>query len=234
MFKFNLLFALLLGTVVAFTSCSDDELTPEEIEAKEKQELIDKAANTLEEIGSKKWKLEDYQASEKLVAAANEGHTQAFTRVGNLRHIKGLDFTLTFTAVGDSLKPVVTTDLTTEQITEKQWAHQNDLYAAYGQLDFLLISQEAFLSDLKRIIVAPFAADDLKAIEIIDESKAECIFKIGARDFSEMSYEDVVLSSRKLIGENDDKIYFNEDGTLTVETTSVDFGVSKLILKEVK
>jgi len=42
------------------------------------------------------------------------------------------------------------------------------------------------------------------------------------------------LAQKKLIGGNSDKIYFNEDGTLTVETTDVEFGVSKLILEEVK
>ena len=41
--KFNYLFALLLGALVSFTSCDkDDDLSPEELEANQTEELIGK------------------------------------------------------------------------------------------------------------------------------------------------------------------------------------------------
>ncbi len=102
------------------------------------------------------------------------------------------------------------------------------------QTGFLYDTQEYYLASLRRTLAAPFAADEAKVTDIVNEETGECVLKIGKTDFSGFSYDDLVLAQRKLIAGNLDKIYINEDGTLTVESTSTEFGVSKYIYQQVK
>ncbi|WP_430972302.1 hypothetical protein [Sunxiuqinia rutila] len=233
--KRNLFFALLLGAVASFTSCSkDDDLTPEEIEANEKQELVDEVTTNFNTVTSTLWTFKEFQPSEDLLAASEtEDGAIAKTIMVKAEHAKNFNLILSFVAEGDSFNPKVDVNLSDEEIDTQLKAFQDAVYPEFAEWGFIL-GKESTLASFRRVIAAPFAADELKIDDITNEETGLCIFSIAMRDFSELSYEDAVLAQKQLVAGNSDRIYFNEDGTLTVETTDVEFGVSKLILEEVK
>lgn len=233
--KRNVIFALLLGAVASFTSCSkDDDLTPEEIEAKEKQELVAEITTNFETITTAQWAFKEFQPSDDLLAASESlDGALAKTTMEKAEHAKNFNLALSFVAEGNSFKAKVDVNLSDEEIDTQLKAYQDAVYPEFSEWGFIL-GKESTLASFRRFIAAPFAADDLKIDDITNEETGLCIFSISMRDFSELSYDDTVLAQKKLIEGNSDKIYINADGTLTVETTSTDYGVSKLILEEVK
>jgi len=233
--KFNVFFALLLGAMVSFTACSkDDELTAEELEAKQTKELLEKISDNFTGVTSMKWTLKEFQPSDDMLADSKTvDGAEAKTIIVKAEHAKNFNLILSFLEDGDFLKPKVDVNLTDEEIDTKLKAFQDAVYPDFADWGFIL-GKESTLAGFRRVIAAPFAADDLGIDDITSEETGLCIFKIGMSDFSKLSYDDVVLAQKKLIAGNSDKIYFNEDGTLTVETTQEKYGVSKLILEEVK
>lgn len=234
MSKINIFFTLLLGAVVSFSSCSkDDELTPEELEAKEAKELLENITANFNTITSKEWAFQEFQPSADLLAASKtEDGVVAKTTMVKIEQVNNFGLVLSFEAAGDLFKTNVAMNVPEAEMEEKLIAYQ-DAIAGFPA-GFLYDTKEYYMASVRRIIAAPFAADEAKIEEIVDESTGKCILEIGQRDFSNLSYDDLVLAQKKLIAGNSDKIYINEDGTLTVETTSEDYGVSKFILKEVK
>jgi len=236
--KMNGIYALLLGALVCLTACSkEDELSPEELEAKQTKELLEKISDNYSSFTSKKWAYKDFVFSDDLLAASKtEDGIQAKTIVDNASQASNFNMELTFEEVqGDSLKVNVDFNLTDEQIDAKLLEYQDAIYPDFSAWGMgLILGKEETLAQLRRVIASPIAADDLKTAEITDLKTGLCKFKIGKADFAKLMYEDLVLSQKKLIGGNNDKIYLNEDGTLTVESTHTDYGVSKLILEEVK
>lgn len=232
--KVNVFFALLLGTMIGFTSCSeDDELTPEELEAKQTEELLETITSNFDAITSKKWTLKEFQPSDDMVAASKtEDGAVALTTITKAEHAKEFNFVLSFVADGALFKPEVDIDLSDEEIDTKLKAFQDAVYPDFAEWGFIL-GKESTLASFRRVIAAPFAADDLKIDDITNEETGLCIFSIAMNDFSSLSYEDLVLSQKQLIEGNSDKIYMNEDGTLTVETSDETYGISKTILEEV-
>ncbi len=234
--KFNVFFALLLGAMVSFTACSkDDELTAEELEAKQTKELIETITANFETITSKEWAFKEFVSSEALITAAKDpDNTVANETMKVRKHVGNFKPVLSFEAIGDLIKPSVSFGLTDEEIENKIMDYQSDAYPDWPAEWGLVFSVESYSAKFRRAIAAPLAADDLKIDDITSEETGLCIFKMGMNDFSKLSYDDVVLAQKRLIAGNSDKMYINEDGTLTVETTSEKFGVSKLILEEVE
>lgn len=233
MSKFNILIALLFGALLSFTACSDDdELTPEELEAKQKSELLETVATNFDDVVAKKWTIKEFQPSDAMVASSEtpDGNT-ALTRIKTAEYATTFKMILSFEADGDSFKPKVKIDVPENELESLALGYLSDLYGF--ELTELWVPKETYLAQFRRIIAAPLAADALGTDDITNEETGLCIFDIEMSDFSDLSYDDLVLGQKKLIEGNDDKIYFNEDGTLTVESTSADFGVSKLILEEV-
>lgn len=233
--KVNVFFALLLGTMIGFTSCSeDDELTPEELEAKQTEELLGTITSNFDEITSKQWTLKEFQPSDDMIAASQtEDGATAKTRINDAEHAKNFNMVLSFAANGDLLKPGIAMNVPEEELESKVLTYLNE---PWGFELFTSLTEgelNSYLAQFRRVIAAPLAADDLNRDDITSEETGLCVFNIEMRDFSQMSYDDVVLAQKQLIEGNNDKIYMNEDGTLTVETTSVEYGVSKLILEEV-
>ncbi len=234
--KMNWLWALMFGLLVSFTACSsdDDELSPEEVEAQQTEELLSEITANFEDITSKTWAYKEFQPSDDMVASSEtEDGYVALTGILKADHAKNFNLELTFIAQEDGLyKPTIAVNLSDEEVDVALQAYQDDLYPDMADWGFLL-GKESTLASFRRVIAAPLAADELGIDDITSEETGLCIFTIASRDFSDLSYEDLVLAQRKLIAGNDDKIYVNEDGTLTIETTSTDFGVSKVILTEV-
>ncbi len=232
--KRNLFFVLFLGAVVSFTSCSkDEELTPEELEAKQKQELVAEITTNFETITTAQWAYKEFQPSDDLLAASEtEDGLTAQTRIQDAKHAKNFNLVLSFKVDGNLLQPKVAMNVPEEELEAKVLAYLSESYGV--PVTEVWGSLESYLAQFRRVIAAPLAADDLGTDDITSEETGLCIFSISMRDFSDLSYDDTVLAQKKLIEGNSDKIYINADGTLTVETTSTDYGVSKLILEEVK
>ncbi|WP_142531814.1 hypothetical protein [Saccharicrinis carchari] len=233
--KMNVFFVLMLGAVVSFSSCSsDDDLTPEEQEAKDKKELLAEITVNYNMVIAKQWAYKAFEPSADLLAASKtEDGADALTTIAKAEHAKNFNLVLSFGMEGDSAKAKVDVNLSDEEIDVQLKAFQDDLYPDFAEWGFIL-GKESTLASFRRVIAAPFAADDLKIDDITNEETGLCIFKIGMRDFTELNYDDLVLNQKKLVGGNVDKIYLNADGTLTVEVTDEKYGVSKLILEEVK
>lgn len=231
--KMNLYFALLLGAMISFTACSkDDELTAEEKEAKQTKELLETITANFDAITAKKWTLKEFQPSADMLAASEtDDGVVALTTITKAAQVPNFNMVLSFASEGDLYKTDVAINVPEADLEAKLIAYQ-DAIAGFPA-GFLYESKEYYMAGVRRVIAAPFAADEAEIEEIVDEATGDCILKIGQTDFSKLSYEDLVLAQKKLIAGNNDKIYMNEDGTLTVETTSADYGVSKYIYKEV-
>lgn len=231
--KMNLYFALLLGAMISFTACSkDDELTAEEKEAKQTKELLETITANFDAITAKKWTFKEFQPSAEMLAASKtDDGVVALTTITKAAQAPNFNMVLSFAAEGDFYKTNVAMNVPEADLEAKLIAYQ-DAIAGFPA-GFLYESKEYYMASVRRVAAAPFAADDLTTDEITNEETGLCIFSVRMNDFSEFSYEDLVLAQKKLIAGNNDKIYMNEDGTLTVETTSADYGVSKYIYKEV-
>ncbi len=232
--KMNLFFALMVGALIGFSSCSkDDDLSPEELEAKQTKELLEKISANYDAITSKKWALKEFQPSASMVAASKtEDGAVALTTIVKGQQASNFNMVLSFAAEGALHKTNVAINVPEADLEATLIAFQ-DAIAGF-EAGFLYDTKEYYMASVRRIVAAPFAADDSKIEDIVNEETGECILKIGKTDFSKLSYDDLVLEQRKLVAGNNDKIYKNEDGTLTVETTSKEFGVSKYIYQEVK
>ncbi|MBI9062020.1 MAG: hypothetical protein JEZ14_08515 [Marinilabiliaceae bacterium] len=235
--KFNVFFALLLGAMVSFTACSkDDELTAEELEAKQTKELVETITANFETITSKEWAYKEFQPSAEMLAASNT-EDEALQRINLGNSAKKFNMVISFSPEGDLLKPSVAMGLPDDKLEQTVL---DCLNAPYIEMGFVLYTEltesqlKSYLADYRRVVAAPFSADKLTTNQITSEETGRCIFTIGLRDYSEMGYEDVMLNQKKPIEGNSDKIYTNEDGTLTVETTSEKYGVSKVVLEVVE
>nr|WP_321451317.1 hypothetical protein [uncultured Carboxylicivirga sp.] len=228
----KLLLALFLGATISFTSCSsDDELTPEEQEAKQTEELLATISANYDEITSKEWSYKEFQPSDDMLAASqtDDGYV-AKAIIAKAEQAKNFGLVVSFAEDGNKTKVDVAINVPDDELEARLIAFSD------AQMDeplgFLYDIQEYFIATVRRVVAAPFAADDLEIEDIVDEATGECILSISASNFSSLSYDDLVLSQRKLIEGNSDKVYLNEDGTLTVEVTSEDYGVSKYIFAE--
>ncbi len=246
--KMNWLLALMLGLLVSFTACSSDdddddvkpgeeEVTPpteEEEEVDPQEQLLADITANFEAITSKTWSYKEFQPSDDMVASSEtEDGYVALTAIENGNYAKNFNFVLTFVAQEDGLyKPTLAINMSDEEVDAGLQAYQDDLFPDFAGMEFFL-GKESTLATFRRVIAAPLAADDLAIDDITSEETGLCIFTIAPRDFSDLSYDDMVLAQRQLIAGNDDKIYINLDGTLTIETTSTEFGVSKVILEEI-
>lgn len=234
--KFNVFFALLLGAMISFTSCSDDdELTAEELEAKQTKELLETITTNFDAITTKKWAYKEFQPSADMEAASktDDGYA-ALTRITDAKYAKDFNMVLSFVANGDLYSPGIAMNVPEDELEAIVLNSLNEPYGFEVYTELTDSQLKSYLAQYRRVVASPFAADDLTTDEITSEETGLCIFSIGIRDFSSLSYDDLVLSQKKLIAGNSDKIYMNEDGTLTVETTSTEYGVSKLILTEEK
>ncbi len=233
--KVSLFFTLLLGAMVCFTSCSDDdELTPEEQEAKQKEELLVTITANYDAVTSKKWELKEFQPSADMqAAAATEDGAVAATIIARTSFAHNFNMVMSFSAEGDAFKPKVDFNLTDEEIDEQLMAYQNELYPDMADWGVFVLGKEVTLAEFRRVVAAPLAADELGIDDITNDETGLCIFSFEIRDYTQLSYDDMILAQNKLIAGNDDKIYLNEDGTLTIEATSTEFGVSKYIYNEV-
>ncbi len=232
--KMNFYLALLLSSVISFTACSsDDEMSEEEKEAQETQELLETITGKFNDITSKKWALKKFEPSASMEASSkNEDGAVALTTIVKAQQALNFDMVLSFSSDGALYKTNVAVNVPEAELEAKLIEYQ-DAIAGF-QTGFLYDTQEYYLASLRRTLAAPFAADEAKVTDIVNEETGECVLKIGKTDFSGFSYDDLVLAQRKLIAGNLDKIYINEDGTLTVESTSTEFGVSKYIYQQVK
>ena len=240
--KFNVFFTLLLVAMISFTACTDEETLSierlesmlDELDQQKADQLVEQATANYNAITEKKWTLKEYQPSFMLRAAAlDPDNTDANTRMAKIKHVKNYNMELYFeTAEDNSLKVRVDVGLTDEEVDVKLKEFQDDIYPDFKDWGFIL-GKESTLAGFRRVIAAPLAADNLGIDDITNEETGLCIFSITKRDMSELSYDDVVLTKNKLIANNDDKLYLNGDGTLTIETTSKEYGVSKLIMSEV-
>jgi uncharacterized Zn finger protein (UPF0148 family) len=234
--KMNKFFALMLGAVICFSACSDDdELTQEEKDAKQAKELVEQITETYTTITDKKWSYKEFQPSKAMEDASktDDGAT-AKTRINDAKHALNFNMELSFKAEGDKVKPSIAMNVPEDELEAKVLTYLNE---PWGFELFTEVSDselKSYLAQFRRVIAAPLAADKLGTDEITNEETGLCVFTIALRDYSEMTYDDVILNQKKFIAGNDDKIYLNEDGTLTVESTHKDYGVSKIILEEVK
>lgn len=250
--KTNIFFALILGVIVSLSACSDDDdpvtpeepvvpeevpLTPEELEAIKVKELIEETTANYNSFTAKKWQLKEFVGSDDLIAASKtDGGAVAKTIVLDASQAPNFNMVLNFedTDETSTKKVVVDINLSEEEINTKLLAYQGAVFPDFAAYDFLLIgTTNQLLAQMKRVIASPFAADELKTDDITDDETGLCKFDITFADFSNLTSEEIVLGQKKMIKGNSDKIYMNEDGTLTVETTHADYGVSKLILEEV-
>ncbi|WP_027471476.1 hypothetical protein [Saccharicrinis fermentans] len=231
--KFNWLFALLIGALVSFTACDDDdELTAEELEAKQTEELLETISANFDDIVSKQWAYKEFVPSDDMLTASQtEDGYVARTIIIKAEQVSNFNMVLSFTKDADVYATDVAVNVPEADLVAKLIAYQ-DAIAGF-EAGFLYDTQEYYLSSIRRVIAAPFSADDDAIEDIVDEETGECILEITPADFSALGYDDLVLSQKKLIAGNSDKVYLNEDGTLTVEVTSEDYGVSKYIYSEV-
>ncbi|MBI9059159.1 MAG: hypothetical protein JEZ01_15465 [Labilibaculum sp.] len=231
--KFNYLFALLLGALVSFTSCDkDDDLSPEELEAKQTEELIETITANFDAVTTKKWSFKEFQPSADMLAASTtQDGVVALTTIVKAEQAPSFNMVVSFITEGDFKMTDVAVNVPEADLEAKLIAYQ-DAIAGFPA-GFLYDTKEYYLSSVRRIVAAPFAADEDAIEDIVNEDTGECILKIKKSDFSTLTYEDVVLAQKKMFAGNGDKIYINEDGSLTVEVTSEDYGVSKYIYNEV-
>ena len=69
--KMNFYFALLIGAIMSFSACSsDDEMTEEEKEAQQTQELLETITTNFNNITSKKWTLKQFEPSASMLEAS--------------------------------------------------------------------------------------------------------------------------------------------------------------------
>lgn len=244
--KKKILFALMIGAFVGFTSCSKDEeqsgneqkedeveLTEEEKIEIKRLELLEEVSNNSDFITSNKWQYEEFQPSDAMVAASEtEDGASALTTIQNGKHAKKFNMVISFT--GDKYDANVDINLDDDQVDIYLKEYQDELYPDFADWGFILGKVEV-LSAFRRTVASPFAADDLKIDDITDEDTGLVIFNIEKRDLKDLSYEDLVLSQNKLIVGNEDKLFLNEEeGELVVETSSTDYGVSKVVYSLVK
>lgn len=250
--KKSILFALMVGAVISFTACSsdtekpdtgdveepkdeepEDELTEEEKQELKRVELQETITANFETITNNKWQYEEFEASESMIEASKtEDGADALTTILNSKHSKNFNLTISFNDEKHNVSADV--NLEDEQIDIFLKEYQDELYPDFADWGFILGKDEV-LGAFRRIVASPFAADNLKIDEITDEDTGLVIFSIEMRDFTDLSYEDTVLAQNKLIKDNADKMYLNEEGTLlTVETTHEKYGVSKVIYKLVE
>lgn len=233
--KLNGFFALMMGAIISLTACSkDDELTPEELEAKQTQELLEKIGENYSTVTSKKWAYKEFQASDKMVEAKENDDYVAGTRINDAKHAKNFNMVLSFAADGEMMKPSIAMNVPEDELEAKVLTYLNEPWGFELFTEVSESEMKSYLAQFRRVVAAPLAADKLGTDEITNEETGLCIFTIKLKDYSEMEYDDVVLNQKKFIEGNADKIYLNEDGTLTIEITSEAYGVSKLILEEVK
>lgn len=228
----------MLGAIVCLTACSEDELTQAEKEAKETQKLVKEITDNYNSITEKKWEYKAFEGSESLIAASKtDDGADALQTVNKAKYAYDLKMVLSFSKEGDLIKPTVAINVPESdqektmigilnKITMEAWG-----FPAYEELSPAQLL--GHLADYRRFIAAPLASDKLTTDQLTNDETGRCIFSIALKDFSEMAYDDVVLNQKKFIDGNVDKIYLNEDGTLTVETTSEKYGVSKMIYQEV-
>jgi len=232
--KKKILFALMLGAFVSFTACSkDDELSEEEQNEIKRLELLEAVSSNYEFITSSKWKYEEFRPSEAMVSASKtEDGVMALTAIQNANHASKFSLLLSFQSENDSIKVDYTIEEDMVDVYLKEY--QDELYPDFADWGFILDKNE-LLGDFRRVVASPFAADDLAIDDIADKKTGLIIFNIQMRDLKDLSYENLVLSQNKLIVGNEDKLFLNEEeGELVVETSSTDYGVSKVVYSLVK
>jgi hypothetical protein len=231
--KVNVFLALLMGVMVLFTSCSeDDDLSSEELEAKQTEELLQTISSNFDAITSKKWTFNEFQPSaDMLTASKTEDGVVALTTIVKAEQVSNFDMVLSFEQKGTVHNVNVAINVPEVELEAKLITFQ-DAIAGF-EAGFLYDTPEYYMASVRRVIAAPFAADEDGIEDIVDETTGESKLTIKKQDFSALTYEDLVLSQKKLIAGNSDKIYTNEDGSLTVEVTDEEYGVSKYVYSEV-
>lgn len=119
--KMNFYFALLIGAIMSFSACSsDDEMTEEEKEAQQTQELLETITTNFNNITSKKWTLKQFEPSASMLEASKtEDGYVALTII--TKAVQALDFNmvLSFTAQGDLFKTNVAINVAEEDLENK-------------------------------------------------------------------------------------------------------------------
>jgi len=227
----NLFLLLLLGVTLGFSGCSkDDELSPEEKEAKEKEALLTKIDENFDAIISKSWSFKEFQPSDDMTAASKtDDGAVALTTIVKGEQAKNFKMAVSFEKEGEIYNVNVALGVSTERIPQLLLDYQTAILGF--SLDFLFETENTYLAEIKRIVAAPLGNDEATKDEISNDETGNIILTIAQNDLSEKEYEDIVLDQKKLITGNNDKIYINEDGYLVVETTSTDYGVSKYIFE---
>ncbi|MBB3698505.1 hypothetical protein KMW28_15915 [Flammeovirga yaeyamensis] len=248
--KFNLLSLLFAAFLaIAVSSCSSDDkdvtpevekpdtenpdtekppLTEEEIQEQTRQELAATSDSIFKAMVEDDWKLVEFVPSDELLVAkeSDQAGTNAFanTKILKAKAVQPKDFTLSFTKEGDHYDVSVNIPAEGDDLYNLILDYQNTLYPDFADLGFLVLPQEELMADAKSALAGPFAAEGLDVDEISDADTGMIIFTVKQNDVSELSYTDMLLNYSKVLKDNADRIFFNEEGQLIVENTDNIYG----------
>lgn len=201
---------------------TDEPLTEEETT----ELLLAEIDASFEAIVSNEWVYSGFEPSDEMTSASQTADgLVALTTITRAESAKPFLPSVKFSVESGVVTPTV--------VFGYDEADEADLLYAYEIADFgfdmgfYMGPDEYNLAQICRTVASGFASDDLGVDDIADETTGELIFTFSQNDLSEMDYDDVVLNQRVLIKGNNDKIYVDEDGSLVVEVTSTEYGVSK-------
>ncbi|ANQ47462.1 hypothetical protein MY04_0079 [Flammeovirga sp. MY04] len=233
--KFNLLSLFAVGflalTVFSCNNDSDDVTPPlskEEQQEITRKELAVTSDSIFQAVVEGDWNLVEFVPSDELLVAkeSDQAGPNAFanTKILKASAVQSKGFTLSFTKEGDHYDVSVNIPAEGDDLYNLILDYQNTLYPDFADWGMLVLPQEELMADAKTVLAGPFAAEGLKVDEISDSDTGMIIFNVKQNDVSELSYTDMLLNYSKVLKDNADRIFFNEDGQLVVETTDNVYG----------
>ncbi|OHX68091.1 hypothetical protein [Flammeovirga pacifica] len=225
------LLSLIAATFLAVTvfSCSSDsdDVTPslseEEQQELTRQELATTSDSIFQAVVEGDWKLVEFVPSEDMKKAAEAQDLYAVTTITKGEQALNFDMTLSFAKEGDSYDIGVQFTPEGDELIKKLGDYQEATTGMPGDWG-LIPSAEFYMAEIRSIVGGPFGADNLTADDIQDSESGDINITVEQNDVTDLSYENMLLNYTKVITDNNDRIFFNEEGQLVVETTDNTYG----------
>ncbi len=225
--------AFALNIIAMLASCNDstgsDIKNPEEDALSETEQLLANIDANFKKLVEGEWVFKAFEPSADLESNKYENDMAYAAIVYPAGAIEIFAPVLRFSQDASGVvTPIVDLTYDESNLDAILFAFEDYIYGTgdWG-LDFAMDSKETNFAVARRSTASCLAADNLTTDDIVDESTGELLFTFTQNNLSGLDYEDIILNQRVLISGNADKIYFDEDGDLIVESTSEMFGVSK-------
>ncbi|ANQ52874.1 hypothetical protein MY04_05720 (plasmid) [Flammeovirga sp. MY04] len=222
-------FITVLFLALTVFSCKKDEtVAPKELTKKERQEITRKelavvSNSTFETIVTSKWELVEFVPSSQMKKAAASQDLYAVTTIKKGKQALDFGMTLSFEKLDKKYSLKVKFKDSGDPLEKKIGDYQEATTGVPGSWG-LIPSAEFYMAEIRAIMAAPFAADDLSAEDIQNSDTGEINVEVIQNDVSKLNYENMLLNYSKIIKENKDRIYLNDNQQLIVEATDNTYG----------